>query len=68
MIGQDQRQFFFKPIEELNKISLDLQATSCSGIEVKLKVGYEYTFNGVVDVVDAQQYRWTATNQQWDIC
>lgn len=68
MIGQDRRQRSFKPVEELSKVGLDLQETSSSGKEVKLTVGYEYTFNGVVDIVNAQQYRWDAGGQRWEIC
>ncbi len=68
MIGQDRRQRSFKPVEELSKAGLNLQETSSSGKEVKLMVGYEYTFNGVVDKVNAQQYRWNAGDQQWEIC
>lgn len=68
MIGQDRRQRSFKPVEELGKAGLNLQETSSSGKEVKLMVGYEYTFNGVVDIVNAQQYRWDASSQMWEIC
>lgn len=68
MIGRDQRQRSFNPIEELTKLGLDLQGTARSGKEVKLRVGYKYTFNGVEDVVNAQEYRWDAGDQQWSIC
>jgi len=68
MIGQDRRQRSFKPVEELSKAGLNLQETSSSGKEVKLMVGYEYTFNGVVDKVNVQQYRWDAGTQLWEIC
>jgi hypothetical protein len=68
MIGQDRRQRSFKPAEELIKAGLNLQETSSSGKEVKLIVGYGYTFNGVVDNVNAQQYRWDAIDQLWEIC
>ena len=68
MIGQDRRQRSFKPVKELSKAGLDLQETSTSGKEVKLMIGYEYTFNGIVDIVNAQQYRWDAGGQRWEIC
>lgn len=68
MIGQDRRQRSFKPIEELGKLGLDLQQTASSGKEVKLRIGYKYTFNGHEDVVNAQEYRWDADEKQWQIC
>lgn len=68
MIGQDQRQRSFNPIEELERQGLNLQQTAYSGKEVKLRVGYRYTFNDVEDVVNAQEYRWGAGDQQWHIC
>lgn len=67
MIGRDQRQRSFQPIKELKSLGLDIQATAESGSEVILEVNYEYTFNNVKDIVNAQMYRWSATRREWEI-
>lgn len=68
MIGQDQRQRLFNPIEELDKLGLEVQKTARSGKGVKLKVKYKYSFNGAEDIVNAQEYLWDTETQQWSIC
>lgn len=67
MIGRDQRQRSFQPIKELKALGLDLQATAESGNEVTLEIEYEYTFNKVKDLVNAQMYRWNASRREWEI-
>jgi hypothetical protein len=67
MIGQDKRQRSFLTFDEVNKHGLDIQNTAKSGREVKLKVGYRYTFNGELDIVNAQEYLWNAVVEDWQI-
>ena len=67
MIGQDHRQRTFDPVEELNKLGLDLQSTAEAGSEVSLSVNYEYTFNKKLDQVNAQKYQWNAISKEWAI-
>lgn len=68
MIGQDRRQRSFDTFAETHRLGLDMQAMDASWNEVKLKIGYSYTFNGAKDMVEAQEYRWDPTVQQWIIC
>ncbi|EGR0775402.1 hypothetical protein RDG66_16720 [Vibrio cholerae] len=67
MIGRDQRQRSFKVLDEAAKLGLDIQSTAMSGREVKLLLGYEYTFNDVKDHVGAQEYVWDANSREWRI-
>ncbi|WP_282150722.1 hypothetical protein [Vibrio diabolicus] len=65
MIGQDQRQRSFKILDEATKLGLDINTTAMSGREVKLLIGYEYTFNNIKDHVSAQEYIWNANSSEW---
>ncbi|CAH8189376.1 hypothetical protein C4G60_RS06455 [Vibrio parahaemolyticus] len=67
MIGYDQRQRTFDPIQELNNLGLNLQQVAGQGNEVSLEVSYSYTFNGVKDSVLAQMYRWNLARNEWEI-
>ncbi|OEE73658.1 hypothetical protein A1QQ_16975 [Vibrio ordalii FF-167] len=67
MIGYDQRQRTFDPIQELNNRGLNLQQVAGQGNEVSLEVSYSYTFNGVKDSVLAQMYRWNLARNEWEI-
>ena len=68
MIGQDSRQRTFNPVEELRSRGLGLQNVAGQGNEVILIVNYTYTFNGKLDDVEAQRYRWDAQREEWSIC
>ena len=68
MIGLDFRQRNFDPVEELRSRGLELQQVAAQGSEVRLNIGYTYTFNGKADHVDAQTYRWDARHEEWSIC
>jgi len=67
MIGLDSRQRNFDPVAELRSRGLELQQIAAQGIEVRLDIGYTYTFNGKSDHVDAQTYRWDAGRDEWSI-
>lgn len=68
MIGLDSRQRTFDPVAELKSRGLELQQVAAQGSEVRLTIGYTYTFNGKADHVDAQTYRWDARYEEWVIC
>ncbi len=67
MIGKDQRQRSFKILDEAINRGLDIEGIATSGREVKLLIGYEYTFNNVKEHVDAQEYIWNANLSGWQI-
>ncbi|EHQ9269905.1 hypothetical protein ACJO1Y_05325 [Vibrio parahaemolyticus] len=67
MIGRDQRQRNFKILDEATKLGLDIESTAMSGREVKLLLGYEYTFNDAKEHVGAQEYIWDANSREWRI-
>ncbi|MBS9995441.1 hypothetical protein J4H55_23500 [Vibrio alginolyticus] len=67
MIGYDQRQRTFDPIQELNNLGLNLLQVAGQGNEVSLEVSYSYTFNGCKEHVLAQMYRWNLARNEWEI-
>ncbi|KJQ86340.1 MULTISPECIES: hypothetical protein [unclassified Vibrio] len=67
MIGYDQRQRTFDPIQELNNLGLNLLQVAGQGNEVSLEVSYSYTFNGCKEYVLAQVYRWNLARNEWEI-
>jgi len=68
MIGLDQRSRFFHPYVEVSKLGPDMQKLANAGKNIKLNIGYEHTFYGSRNVVDAQRYEWNAQKQLWEIC
>ena len=67
MVGQDQRDRTFMPQAELQSRGLNIDAVASQGNQVLLKILYEYTYQGITDVVNVQDYAWNATKREWHI-
>lgn len=68
MIGLDERHRNFQPYHEVSKLGVDMQKLVAAGKEVRLRIGYHYTFYGSNSVVnEAQRYVWNAKSKTWDI-
>jgi len=67
MIGHDSRSRKFRPDETILEKGLNIQEAATSGNEALLKVQYEYSFFGITEKVECQEYKWDPTLMQWSI-
>jgi hypothetical protein len=67
MAGRDSRTRSFTTAGHLKARGLDLEQALASEREVRLRIGYDFTFLGVDQHVDAQEYVWDVRRREWQI-
>lgn len=67
MAGRDSRTRSFTTAAHLRARGLDLEEALASEREVSLRIGYDFTFLGAAEHVDAQEYVWDVGQPGWQI-
>ncbi len=67
MVGTDERYRKLNTFQELKVYSLNIHDIALQGNAVLLSVGYSYTFNGHLDEIDVNTYRWDTESMTWII-